>query len=358
MRINYVKVEQPIGTFFLCSISATILKKIAVVKRRNEFTDAVQRDQSQKRVKEIAKYCSDPDATFPTPIIIAVEPDADFEIRDGYIEINENTVIGEVIDGQHRLDGIKKSSHIEKFELPVVFMLNLYAEQKAYVFSIINSKQTRVSMSLIYDLFALSSSRSPFKTCHEIARALNREIDSPYYNRLKMLGKKEAGQELASLSQGTFIKYTLELISRDPEEDMRRLKNSKNLEPDSKCSLREYFIKEKDSTIYKIILNLLNGVSSSFEEEWNNPDRYIISKSIGYGAIIKAFPEIYNLGIEKNTLNKEFFREVFSDFKTFLTTKNIELTSDYFGSNEQARKKLADLIIESLTANRVDGREH
>jgi DGQHR domain-containing protein len=347
-EINYIKVEQPIGTFYITSMKASTLAKIATVERRNEDPNAVQREQSDKRIKEIAKYCGDSDATFPTPIIIAVNEDANVELTDTTIRFDGNEIIGDVIDGQHRLEGIKASNYIAKFELPVVLMFNLYPEEKAYVFSIINSKQTRVNMSLIYDLFALSSTRSPYRTCHETARALNKEKESPFYNRLKMLGKKVEGQELASLSQGTFIKYMLELISRKPDDDTRRLKKGEELEQDSKPVLRDYFIKDQDSVLYKIMLNLYSGVKDAFPTEWDNPNEFIISKSIGFGAVIKAFPEIYREGVKKQTLTREYFKDTFLTFREYLTEQDITLTSEHFGSNEQARTKLSNLIKESI----------
>ncbi|MBD0779300.1 DGQHR domain-containing protein [Maribacter sp. ANRC-HE7] len=349
IKLNYIKVEQPIGEFYITSIDASTLAKVVIIERRNDNPDAVQREQSEKRIKEIAKYTGDSDATFPTPIIIAVDDNAKINIdeKNQIITFEDNQIIGEVIDGQHRLEGIKSSNNIGKFQLPCVLMFNLFPEQKAYVFSIINSKQTRVNMSLIYDLFALSTTRSPYKTCHETARAFNKEKDSPFYNRLKMLGKKTDDQELASLSQGTFIKYMLELISKNPDEDMRNLKNGQSLQEDKRCVLRNYFIDEKDAIIYKIMFNLYSAVKFVFTDEWNNPNHYIISKSIGFGAVIKAFPEIYEIGIIKNKLTKDFFIEIFQQFKQDLADKEIELTSKYFGSNEQARMKLANLIKES-----------
>lgn len=354
-ELSYIKVTQPIGTFYITSMKASTLAKIAIVERRDENPNAVQREQSAKRIKEIAKYCGDSDATFPTPIIIAVNENADIELGEHTLKFEGNKIIGEVIDGQHRLEGIKASNNINDFELPVVLMFNLYPEEKAYVFSIINSKQTRVNMSLIYDLFALSTKRSPYKTCHETARALNKEPESPLHNRLKMLGKKAEGQELASLSQGTFIKYMLELISKKPDDDTRNLKNEIALERDERCVLRDYFIKEKDEIIYKILLNLYSGVREAFSVEWDNPDEYIISKPIGFGAVIKAFPVIYKKGISENKLSQEFFKDVFESFKLSIEQQNIQLTSEHFGSNEQARTKLSKLIIESINpvANNV-----
>jgi DGQHR domain-containing protein len=350
IELSYIKIEQPIGEFYITSIDASVLAKIAKVERRHENPDAVQREQSLQRIKEIAKYTGDSDATFPTPIIVAVENDVDIEIDEinNKIRFEDNKIIGEVIDGQHRLEGLKASNNLSKFQLPVVLMFNLIPEQKAYVFSIINSKQTRVNMSLIYDLFALSNTRSPYKTCHETARAFNKEPDSPYHNRLKMLGKKAEGQELASLSQGTFIKYMLELISKKPDEDLRKIKKGESLEPNERCVLRDYFINEKDAVIYKIMLNLFSAVKCAFPDEWINPNQYIISKSIGFGAVIKAFPEIYKLGVEHNKLTQEFLTDVFNRFREYLESKDIELTSEFFGSNEQARTQLANHIKASV----------
>lgn len=347
-KIKYLKIDQPIGTFYLTSMESSTLARIATVERRNENPDAVQREQSGARIKEIAKYCSEPDATFPTPIIIAVKENADVRIDEDFISYNEDEILGEVIDGQHRLEGLKASNYLSKFQMPVVLMFDLYPSQKAYVFSIVNSKQVRVNMSLIYDLFALSNTRSPYKTCHETARALNKDTESPFFNRLKMLGKKEENQDLASLSQGTFIKYLLELITKNPDEDTRRLKKEELLEPNLDLVLRKYFINDQDTVIFKIFLNLFNGVKDAFPEEWDNPKKYIISKPIGFGSVIKAYPTIHKLGVEQNKLTREYFKNIFIDFKDFMKSQKTELTSEFFGSNEQARTKLANLIIESI----------
>ena len=258
-------------------------------------------------------------------------------------------MIGEVIDGQHRLAGLKSSDYLHAFQLPVVFMFNLEDSQKAYVFSVINSKQTRVNMSLIYDLFALSKNRSPYKTCHEVARSMNKDPNSPFYRRLKMLGKKEIGDELASISQGSFIKFTLELISVDPEKDTRLLKdNNTKLTDNNRCPLRKYFIAERDDVILKILFNMFSALSRVFRNEWNEPNKYILSKSIGFGAVIKAFPKMYEIGFSKGDLSVDFFEEQFSKVRDNFKSEGKEFTSHCYGSNEQARTKLANDITKGL----------
>ena len=127
-----------------------------------------------------------------------------------------------------------------------------------------------------------------------------------------------------------------------------KIKKGEQIEPDEKLPFRQYFIDNQDHVIFKILLNLFNGVKDAFEEEWNNPNQYIISKPIGFGSVIKAYPTIHKIGVEKNKLTRDFFKDTFIDFKTHLNEKNISLTSEHFGSNEQARTKLANLIIESI----------
>lgn len=348
IRIPLLEIRQPIGLFFLTAMPAEMILKVTEIRRRKDG-EGIQRKSSQKRIKEISQYCSEADATFPTPIIIAVDDKPERSITANCFEFTDTEIIGEVIDGQHRLLGIQRSGMIEQFTLPVVLMFGLTEEEKAYIFSIINSTQTRVSMSLIYDLFDVAKKRSPQKTCHEIARLLNSDESSPFFRRLKMLGTRE--DELASLSQGSFIQYLMPLISNNPEEDARLLKANKYLPEDAGCPLRSYFLREQDERIYKIIFNLFSALQDVFPEEWNNPQDSILSKTTGYGAVMKAFPDLYKLGIKQGKLSREFFTNGFQAFKMELSQRDLKLSSAYFASGEQEQKRLADIIVKSMISN-------
>lgn len=349
---NFLEVKQPIGTFFISSIPASILAKVTINRPRGLYPDAVQRSISEKRVREISKYCEDPDATFPTSIIIAVTDDSGVTIstETNKMIIDTDKIIGEIIDGQHRLKGILASEKIDDFDLPVVLMFGLEDYQKAYIFSTINSKQAKVDMSLIYDLFALSKNRSPFKTCHEIVRALNRDKNSPFYNRLKMLGKKEDNQSFATISQGTFVKYLLELISSDPEQDTRDIKNNIEILDNPNYPLRKYFIYDQDEIILKIVMNIFLAVKDVFNEEWEDPSKSILSKSIGVGAILKLSKKLIIDGKLEGRLSSKYFAENFSKIKIFFDENENKINSDNYGSNEQARNKLYKDMLEAIKA--------
>ena len=347
--IYMLEVNQPIGTFYIGSLKAVELLSITKTIRRGDGK-GVQRELSKDRVRGIQQYCQDPDATFPTPIILAIETTGKTYIRESKIAkgiyefvFNDTSTVAEILDGQHRIEGIRSYQGINELELPIVIMCDLTEEEKAYVFSTINSNQVKVDKSLIYDLFELSEKRSPYKTCHEIARILNSKKGSPFYRRLKMLGKK--GNDTESLSQGTFVECLCSLMSRTPREDMIKIKNGESLKDDSNYPLRKYFLSNDDAVILKIIENMFTAVEQVFFNEWNQPEKYILCKTTGYGALMKALKEFYVEGMQKGDLTASFFQEKLLIFRAYLANNELELTSEYFKSNEQVQKQLSQMIL-------------
>lgn len=349
---SYIEIQQPIGVFYYCAVPATYLLKVVRSSPRSKGEDGVQRDPQQDRINSISKYCSDPDAVFPTPIVVSVDAGSKVildEEQHKIIFAEEDTIIGDVIDGQHRLWGIEGSKYADQFILPVAFMFGLTLEEKAYIFSTINSNQRKVDPSLIYDLFAVAKTRSPQKTVHEIARVMNNTESSPFYNRLKMLGKKTAAQDKATLSQGTFAKTVMQLITRDPDEDARYIKREISLKEDVRCPFREYFIDEKDDVIAKILLNCFTALKNVFPEEWDEPHNNILWKTTGFRAVIYALPSIIRKGHREKMLTQRFFENCFMAFKKKLKEMNMSPTSEHFpGGGEQNQKKLAKIIIEAV----------
>lgn len=349
--IKLIEIEQPIGTFYLGKMNSDTIIEHYVVNDRY-LKGGVQREASNIRVSEIANYCKDPDAAFPTPIIISIKS-SDFQQDSeiGSIEVSEGEGIVmqvspslgevfEIIDGQHRIKGIEKAQNDFDFscDMIVVFMLDLTEEEKAYVFSTINSNQAKVNKSLIYDLFDLSTKRSPFKTCHYIARMMNKEYGSPFHKKLKMLGKKQTDE--ATLSQGTFVNGMLKLISKNPQKDMIDIKNGDPLKDDPKYPLRTFFINEDDSKIFKIVKDYFGAISSVFKEEWNSND-FILTKTTGYLGLIMLFPKLYEFSKENNLPMYDFFKKSFEKIRVGLVNANRTLTSDNYESGVKGQKALA-----------------
>jgi DGQHR domain-containing protein len=350
----YLAIEQPVGTFYLAVVGAVELLQSVDILRRGlsaEERENVQRKLNDRRTKEIASFLEDPDATFPTSIIISVYPEALEKIdeTERTFEFRKGVMIGEVIDGQHRLEGIRRcvesgeSKLLDGFQLPVVFMLDLAPEDKAYIFSIINSKQTPVSSSLIFDLFGLRQTRSPRKTCHDIAEAFNADPKGPFFRGIKMLGNKVHDSEI--LTQGAFVKYTLQLVTKTADDDERREKKRDDLEPDDSIPLRSLYLQGKDEVIGKILQNYFSAIRAAFPKEWEgDPKRYLLRKTAGFSALITAFKTIWpRIRDAKDATTTAFAAEAEG---MRLHAGNYPLTSEIFGSSEQGAKKLANLLID------------
>lgn len=350
-KLPILEITQPVGTFYVGKMNSKRLIKIAKTVRRDE-SGGIQRSLSEERSRAIAKYCQDPDAAFPTPIILAVREEDVISVKElastpGIYELvfDDQKHFAEILDGQHRVEGIKAADDFET-DLMIVVMFDLTEEEKAYIFSTINSNQTKVDKSLIYDLFELSAERSPYKTCHEIARIMNSDPQSPFYGRLKMLGKK--GQSNTVLSQGTFVSYLCRLISNRPQEDMIRIKRGEELEEYPRYVLRQYFIRERDDVILKILMNYFGAVAAVFPEEWEQSDKYILAKTTGYGALIKAFPALFAEGVRERKLSRAFFEEKWHGIRRFLIENEIQLVSSELPSGEQGQSYLAEWFRKGL----------
>ena len=370
--IPYLSVTQPIGTFYICVMKASLLLSAVEILRRDltpEGRERVQREYNEEQGTKIADFAVSDDATFPTALIVNVysrcmrlnEQDRTITLgrsttndvvddENGWEQLTDTEpfFVGEVVDGQHRLLGIKQAikryPDLADMEMPVVLMVDLDPENKAYVFLTINSTQRKVNSSLIVDLFGLRKDRSPMKTCHEIAKIFYEWEGGPFVRGLKMLGKKTAGTEM--LSQGSFSKYVLGLISTTPKLDEERLEKGEPLFENRRCPLRPYFAANQDPLIARILHEYFRAVKTTFSVEWDlEPEKHLLRKTVGFSALTKAFVAIWDAEKMTDPIKAyEYFLVCAQKFKANLAGK--PLTSEAFGSSEKAAKQMADFFTD------------
>ncbi len=204
LTIPVITIQQPIGSFFigvmpadrLCEITDFDVRRLL---REREFETylGIQRPLDKKRVKEIQKYVETVDACFPAGVILSVtarcvsydEENRTLELHN-YLDSDnpEEDVpyraIAKVIDGQHRIEGLKSLSH-PVFQVGVSIFIGIDVAEEGYIFSTVNLAQTKVNRSLATDLYDLAITRSPQKLCHNVAVTLDKEEGSPFYHRIK-----------------------------------------------------------------------------------------------------------------------------------------------------------------------------
>lgn len=344
-----IRIRQPIGDIFVCVMSYDILQKITFFDVRRVLRDSrdiemylgIQRPLNERRVEEIKKYVTFRDATFPTSIILAVDDEYtgyDEQAREialSNVKRGEATPsvafsnLCRVIDGQHRIAGLEGFNG-ESFEVPVSLFVGSDISDQAYIFATVNLQQTKVNSSLAYDLFALAKSRSPDKTCHNIAVALDSTEGSPFFHRIKRLGVATAGRDGTeeTITQATFVRALLPYISDDSKVDRDLLLRGKTPSMPSSADarrlcLRALFIKENDIEIGKIIEQYFLAVSRRWPIAWKSGGRgLILNRTNGYRALMRVFGQAYNYFAKPGEhVAAEEYLKLFS---------KVDVTDDYF----------------------------
>jgi DGQHR domain-containing protein len=356
-KYSYVEFEQPIGSFFLTTVPAKDLLGFYEITRRQYIDDQANGTQRNygSRIKDIANYCNTLDAAFPTSIILALK-------KDGYVLDENKSIIeitnkAEIIDGQHRILGLELAKEKfgdeieEKFTFPCVFLLEPTDPQKAFVFATINGKQTKVNKSLVYDLFGTSERKDPYNILHTLARILNFSSDSPFYQKLKMLGKKSDDIKTESLTQGTFVDTLVSKISKEPLTDSDFIKRGKidKITKNQDLIFQDYMLQGKGELLVPLFKNIFNAVKNTWPNEWEIHDTYILSKTTGYIGIMKGLDKFIKYGRVNGVLTEKYFEFIFLKVKDNMIVKGLKFISDDFPPGGKGENKLRDILIEVYT---------
>ncbi|WP_082576527.1 DGQHR domain-containing protein [Lysobacter sp. Root604] len=338
-----VRVSQPIGDFFVASIDSAILRQITYSDVRelrggrpiDEYL-GIQREVNPKRVKDIGKYVNTIDACFPTAVILAIpgrcaeynELNRTLTLKsDLHVDESENridrTQIARVLDGQHRIEGL---FHLAEghppFEINVSIFIEMDIESQAYLFSVVNLSQTKVSKSLAYDLYEYSQARSPQKTAHNISVALDLEPKSPFYQSIKRLGVATKGRFTETLTQATFVEALLPYLTPDPIKDrdifLRGSKPAKAEVKDLERHIfRNMFLENRDLDIADVIYNFYKAASERWPTAWaQGGSGAMLKKTNGFRGLMRLLrPAYLHLARPGDVVTADQFNVLFSRTK-------------------------------------------
>jgi DGQHR domain-containing protein len=359
------------------------------------YNDEIQRDLENPRVEKIADFLiNDPDATFPTNIVLHIPESVieeqfvqgEFTIvqlktkvfeemnkKDGHIFIS-------IIDGQHRLKGIEiaikrlnsiledlmktlrgtsnlkiendykfykqRLDDLKNIQIVVSFFVNKTLEYQAMIFSTINRTQKRVSQSLVYSLFGLDTQvDTPQKTALQVVLVLNGHIKSPFYKRIYLFGGTYSKNESPPLSQATMVKSILNLISENlRESELDRFRDRSDLKNRSVSSkrflpFRKYYAADNDSRISDIIFYFFNAVrevyiySKDGESYWDMPNKNMHPTNILQTTVgYEALLDILTDVLEKSR-DSEYSVEFFKNIILPISKIEVQNTVKYTFNN-------------------------
>ena len=191
-QFPYIEVTQAKRSFLLTAIPADLLTRIsyAAIRRQDEEEGAVQRVLNQGRIAGVKAFALG-DGDFPASIVLNWVS-SDLEIEDNFITIPDHPRAAQIIDGQHRVAGLKDAiserAELATQILPVAIYRGLNTVDCANIFLSINTEQRPVSRSLVFDLYGIASEDLVDQAAvraRDIAMSLDGEGQA-YYNFVKL----------------------------------------------------------------------------------------------------------------------------------------------------------------------------
>ena len=337
LKVRALRLRQPIGDFFLVAMKAHEVVAVSYADVReleeNELDKymGINRRLSNARVKQLRSYVNTYDATFPTSVILSISSsNASFDEELGVLELaaeegKKIEDIAKIIDGQHRIAGLEAAGIDVEFEVGVAIFVGADIATQANIFGSVNLAQTKVNRSLAYDLLDYEKMRSPQKSAHHIAVALDQIPNSPYFRRIKRLGRATEGREGETITQAVVVEMLLTLMSNDPMSDrdsfLRRFGIGKpSREELEKFPFRGLFFDGKEEDIARIMLRYFLAVKQRWPESWDDLGRQgnALPKTNGFRALMRFLKLAYLhiVGDKIGTVpNLDEFKEIFGRVK-------------------------------------------
>lgn len=159
---SFISVQQKEHSFKLVSVPAGLLTRIsyASVRRQDQEEGAVQRVLNTSRIAGIKDFALSM-GDFPAAIVLNWVA-GNLTAQNGRIEIPDRTKSAQIIDGQHRVAGLKaaieEDSSVANYEIPVAIYEGLDTAHSARIFISINTEQRPAPKSLVFDLYGVTAS--------------------------------------------------------------------------------------------------------------------------------------------------------------------------------------------------------
>ena len=253
MRFPCIEVVQGDKTFYLTTLDAAILSRVsyAAVRGKDDEEGAVQRLLSPKRISSIRDFILR-GGDFPSAVVLNWKSDIVFQ--NGHIEVDVGARAAQLIDGQHRVEGLREAlienPRLAEYPVPVSIYSNLGTRDCAEIFLAINTEQKPVPRSLVFDLYGVVSEDYADPTItrsQDIARFLNEDERSPYRGDIKFPGDPQRKGGVALSTVVTSLKPLVE----------------------DKGTLAQVGIHSLEQQ-QKVVLNFLSSIANAHAGEWTD----------------------------------------------------------------------------------------
>lgn len=401
-KIPVIEIVQPLGIFYVASLTAGELIKVTYPSRMRETSELLdlqkkteipgdffsiigtQRKLDTNKQKSVEDYIRTGYSCFPNSIIIGanisqsgldIDDDSlddaswyiesfEFDLPNGgkynqkFLVIpDDSKKVASIIDGQHRLEGfVRFDEDAPERKIPLLcsVFIGLPASYQAHIFATINTTQKRVSKNDVYQLYQFNMQESepsqwaPDTLAVYISRVINGDRDSNYYGCLRLGASNFSYSDSEwSISLAAVTTGILKLISSNPKLDREKINilsgeklSRKDLESDEdKSPLRMWYIGGKDKDLYVLVTHFLDKAYNKYLKEKES----VFRKTIGMQALFDVL-----FIIVKNSRSSQLDDIVALVDKFFEISPTETAFRDYVTSlSTKTRGLLKSLLIEN-----------
>ena len=242
LKLPVAKVQQGELTLFATAIKVKVLTQdffysVETLDPSAAGDSGYQRLLNQARARKLADYIvkgqDNQDAFLPTSVLLATDKPLDFDASTNTINF-DTAIIGpfSVVDGQHRLEGLKmaakKDHRVREFVVPVNIAVNLPKLHQMCHFLIVNTTQKSVDKAVeqrivarltealdVEDIPSLPKwilnvvERGEVEKAVRLADFLNEEPNSPWCGKIRMANDPSANMINQRSMVKAIVKYVL-----------------------------------------------------------------------------------------------------------------------------------------------------
>ncbi|WP_372785400.1 hypothetical protein [Phenylobacterium sp.] len=195
-------------------------------------------------------------------------------------------------------------------------------------------------------IFSLAKTRSPFKTCHNIAVALDRDEGGPFDRRIKRLGFATEGRDFEPITQSNFVDTLMPYISADPKADRDALIRKRSLLPPSdpeKQIFRQMFIDDRDLEIARTVSEYFYAVRERWPKAWDAKRRgQMLNRTNGVRALIRALGHFY---LQATVPGRVVMRDKFLPLLERVPLPDRAFNTEYFPPGTSGESKLRRILV-------------
>jgi DGQHR domain-containing protein len=287
-RLSYraLQIVQNKQPFFFLTIPVDELAPFCSVSRRHEDpVDGFQRELSESRADDIARYLAEGGGSIPSNIVLSAQENANlkYNARNGSVSFTPGDRAFLVLDGQHRLWGYQKCK--KKHRIPVSIYSGLTRQDEAKLFIDINTTQKGVPSALLLDIKQVANVES---NKEQIVRGWFDKLQSD--SRSPLAGKMSASKSLPNRISRVTFRRALE------------------------GALTEGVLLEIDpASRYRVILNYLNAFDAELPEE----SKGLLARAAYFEAIFDVFDHVIRRADETGDAKKETLQKIIRPLTRF-----------------------------------------